>query len=106
MSWLILIGAGLLEIFWALGMKYSDGFTRPLPSLITALLIAVSVYMLGQAVRTLPVGLAYGVWTGIGTVGTVIMGIVLFGESASPARLLCIALIIAGIVGLRLLPEN
>jgi len=105
MNWLMLIGAGLLEIFWALGMKYSDGFTKPLPSIITAVLIAISVYLLGQAVRTLPVGMAYGIWTGIGTVGTVIMGIIFFGESSSPARLACIGLIIIGIIGLRLLPE-
>ena len=106
MNWLMLIVAGLLEIVWALGMKYSDGFTKPIPSAVTVLLIALSVYLLGQAVKTLPVGRAYGVWTGIGTVGTVIMGIFFFQESASPARLFCLALIIVGIIGLRLLPES
>jgi quaternary ammonium compound-resistance protein SugE len=106
MNWLMLIVAGLLEIVWALGMKYSDGFTKPIPSAVTVLLIALSVYLLGQAVKTLPVGMAYGVWTGIGTVGTVIMGIFFFHESASPARLFCLALIIVGIIGLRLLPES
>ena len=106
MNWLMLIVAGLLEIVWALGMKYSDGFTKPIPSAVTVLLIALSVYLLGQAVKTLPVGMAYGVWTGIGTVGTVIMGIFFFQESASPARLFCLGLIIVGIIGLRLLPES
>lgn len=106
MNWLMLVAAGLLEVCWALGMKYSDGFTKPFASVTTVLLIIVSLFLLNQSLKTLPVGMAYGVWTGIGTVGTVIMGIVLFGESTSPARLLCIALIVAGIVGLRVLPQG
>ncbi|MCX8997537.1 quaternary ammonium compound efflux SMR transporter SugE [Rhizobiaceae bacterium BDR2-2] len=106
MNWLMLIVAGLLEVCWALGMKYSNGFTKPFASVATIVLIVISLFLLNQALRTLPVGLAYGVWTGIGTVGTVIMGIILFGESASPARLFCIALIVAGIIGLRILPQG
>lgn len=106
MNWLMLVAAGLLEVCWALGMKYSDGFTKPFASVTTVLLIIASLFLLNQSLKTLPVGMAYGVWTGIGTVGTVIMGIVLFGESTSPARLLCIALIVAGIIGLRVLPQG
>lgn len=105
MNWIILIIAGALEVCWALGMKYSHGFTRPLVSAITILLIIASLYLLNLSLKALPVGTAYGVWTGIGTVGTVIMGIALFGEAASLARLTCIALIIIGIVGLRVLSE-
>ena len=101
MAWLILVIAGLFEIGWAIGLKYSDGFSRIIPTAWTILAMAVSFVLLGIAVRTLPVGTAYGVWVGIGTVGTVILGIALFGEPASPARLLFVLLIIVGIAGLK-----
>jgi quaternary ammonium compound-resistance protein SugE len=102
MAWLILIAAGLFEIAWAAGLKYTDGFTRIGPSIATAGAIIVSMGLLGLAVRTLPLGTAYAVWTGIGTVGTAILGIVLFREPATAARLFCIALIVIGIAGLKL----
>jgi quaternary ammonium compound-resistance protein SugE len=102
MAWFILFIAGLLEIGWAVGLKYTHGFTRPIPSLLTLLCVVLSMGLLGLAVRTLPLGTAYAIWTGIGTVGTVILGIYLFGEEVTPARLVCIALIVAGIVGLKL----
>ncbi|MBI5276652.1 MAG: quaternary ammonium compound efflux SMR transporter SugE [Burkholderiales bacterium] len=102
MSWLILVVAGLFEVGWAIGLKYTDGFTKPWPSTLTVAAMVVSVVLLGMAMRTLPVGTAYAVWTGIGAVGTVILGIVLFGEPATVARLVCIGLILAGIVGLKL----
>lgn len=102
MAWLILIAAGLFEIAWAAGLKYTDGFTRIGPSIATAGAIIVSMGLLGLAVRTLPLGTAYAVWTGIGTVGTAILGIVLFREPATAARLFCIALIVVGIAGLKL----
>jgi quaternary ammonium compound-resistance protein SugE len=102
MAWLVLTLAGLLEIGWAIGLKYTDGFTRPWPTLATAAAMIASLFLLGLAVRTLPVGTAYAVWTGIGTVGTVLLGIVLFGESTDTLRVLFIALIVAGIVGLKL----
>jgi quaternary ammonium compound-resistance protein SugE len=102
MSWLILFLAGLFEIGWAIGLKYTEGFTRLWPSLWTIAAMAISVALLGIAVRHLPIGTAYAVWTGIGAVGTVILGIVLFGDPASAARLGCVALIIAGILGLKL----
>jgi len=102
MSWIVLVAAGLFEVAWAIGLKYTDGFSRPWPTVATVAAMIVSVALLGYAVRTLPVGTSYAVWTGIGAVGTVILGVVLFGESASPARLGCIALIVAGIVGLKL----
>ena len=105
MSWLYLCIAGLLEIGWAIGLKYTEGFTRVWPSAITLFFMTLSVIFLAVAVRTLPVGTAYAVWTGIGAVGTVLLGILLFGESASPARLACVALIIAGLVGLKLLSK-
>ena len=102
MAWMVLVVAGLLEIGWAIGLKYTDGFTRPVPSLVTAAVMVLSLFLLGVAVRTLPVGTAYAVWTGIGTVGTVLLGMVLFGESADATRLLFIAMIVAGIVGLKM----
>ena len=102
MAWMVLLVAGLLEIGWAIGLKYTDGFTRLVPSLFTAVAIALSLFLLGVAVRTLPVGTAYAVWTGIGTVGTVLLGMVLFGEPAGAMRLLFIAMIVAGIVGLKM----
>jgi quaternary ammonium compound-resistance protein SugE len=102
MAWLVLFLAGLFEIGWAIGLKYTDGFTRLWPSLWTVAAMAISVALLGIAVRQLPIGTAYAVWTGIGAVGTVILGIVLFGDPASAPRLICVALIIAGILGLKL----
>lgn len=102
MSWLILFIAGLLEVVWAIGLKYTHGFTRLIPSVITVTAMIVSVVMLSWAMKSLPTGTAYAVWTGIGAVGAAITGIVLFGESASPARLLSLALIVAGIIGLKL----
>jgi quaternary ammonium compound-resistance protein SugE len=102
MAWLVLFLAGLFEIGWAIGLKYTEGFTRLWPSLWTVAAMAISVALLGIAVRQLPIGTAYAVWTGIGAVGTVILGIVLFGDPASAPRLICVALIIAGILGLKL----
>ena len=102
MAWLVLILAGGLEVGWAIGLKYTDGFTRPVPTLATVAAMAVSLGLLGYAVRDLPVGTAYAVWTGIGTVGTVLLGILLFGESADMVRLAFIAMIVAGIVGLKI----
>ena len=102
MAWLILIVAGLFEVAWAVGLKYTDGFTRIVPSIATAGAIIVSMGLLGLAMRTLSLGTAYAVWTGIGTVGTAILGIVLFREPATAARLLCITLIVIGIAGLKL----
>ncbi len=102
MAWLILILAGVFEIGWAVGLKWTDGFTRPLPTLLTVLSMIVSLGLLGLALRDLPLGTAYAVWTGVGTVGTAILGIWLFGDAATPARLICIGLIVAGIAGLKL----
>ncbi|MQW90313.1 quaternary ammonium compound efflux SMR transporter SugE [Sinorhizobium saheli] len=102
MAWITLLLAGILEIGWAIGLKYTDGFTRLLPSLLTVGSMILSVVLLGIAVRSLPLGTAYAVWTGIGTIGTVILGIVLFGEPATAMRLGCIGLIVAGIAGLKL----
>jgi len=102
MSWVYLLLAGLLEVAWAVGLKYSAGFTRLWPSVFTAVTMAGSVGMLGLALRTLPLGTAYAVWTGIGTVGTAVAGMLLLGEPAGALRLLSIGLIAAGIVGLKL----
>jgi quaternary ammonium compound-resistance protein SugE len=102
MAWMYLTVAGLFEIAWAIGLKYTDGFTRLLPSLWTVASMILSIVLLGLALRTLPVGTAYAVWTGIGAIGTAALGIYLFGEPATVARLLCIGLILAGIVGLKL----
>lgn len=102
MAWGILFLAGLLEIGWAAGLKYTEGFTRLGPTIATAATLVASMALLGVALRTLPLGTAYAVWTGIGTVGTALLGIVLFGEPATAVRLLCIGLIVAGILGLRL----
>jgi quaternary ammonium compound-resistance protein SugE len=102
MAWIILFIAGLTEIGWAIGLKYTEGFTRLWPSVFTGLSMVVSIVLLGIALKTLPLGTAYAIWTGIGTVGTAILGIYLFGESAAVLRLVCIGLIVAGIVGLKL----
>jgi len=101
MAWVILFIAGLFEVGWAIGLKYTEGFTRPIPVVLTLISIVISMGLLGLAVRTLPLGTAYAVWTGIGTVGTVILGIILFNEPVTAIRLACIALILAGIVGLQ-----
>ena len=102
MNWFILFLAGLLEIAWAIGLKHSEGFTKFWPSFWTLITMVASMVLLAIAMKSLPVGTAYAVWVGIGAVGTAVLGIVLFGESASPARLACIGLIVAGIVGLKL----
>lgn len=102
MSWIALFAAGLFEIGWAVGLKFTDGFTRLWPSLATAASMAVSLGLLALALRTLPLGTAYAVWTGIGAVGTVIFGIAVLGETASPARLAFLAMIVAGIAGLKM----
>lgn len=106
MAWLILAIAGLFEMGWAIGLKYTEGFSRFWPTVWTLIAMVISVVMLGIAMRTLPVGTAYAVWTGIGTVGTVILGIYLFGDSAEAGRLLCVGLIVAGIIGLKLLSPD
>lgn len=102
MPWIILFLAGLLEITWAVGLKYTEGFSRPLPTALTVVAMVASMVLLGLAVRHLPVGTAYAVWTGIGAVGTAICGILLFGDAATPARLACLGLVVVGIIGLKL----
>ena len=102
MNWIYLVIAGLLEIGWAIGLKYTEGWTRLLPSLLTAAMMIASFYFLSLAVKTLPIGTAYAVWTGIGTVGAAILGMVIFGESREAGKIICILLIVAGIAGLKL----
>jgi quaternary ammonium compound-resistance protein SugE len=102
MAWILLVVAGLFEIGWAIGLKYTEGFTRPWPSVLTIGAMVASVVLLGVAMKTLPVGTSYAVWVGVGAVGTAILGIVLFGEPANAGRLASLALIVAGIVGLKL----
>lgn len=102
MAWLMLVVAGVFEVGWAIGLKYTAGFTRLWPSIATACSIVVSLGLLGVAMKSLPVGTAYGVWVGVGTIGTVIMGIVLFDEATNPARLISVVFIVAGIIGLKL----
>lgn len=101
-AWFMLLLAGLLEVAWAIGLRASEGFTRPLPSLLTLVAMAASFYLLAAAMKVLPVGTAYAIWVGIGALGTVLLGIVFFGESASPARLVSVALVLAGLLGLKL----
>ena len=101
MAWLTLVVAGLFEVGWAVGLKYTDGFTRLGPTLLTVASMGLSLALLGLALKTLPLGTAYAVWTGIGTIGTATLGMALFGESADAPRLLCIGLIVAGIAGLK-----
>lgn len=101
-AWIFLTIAGFLEVAWAIGLKYTRGFTAPLPSLLTAAAMALSFFFLARSLTVLPVGTAYAVWTGIGAVGTALLGIGLFGEPATAARLVCIGLIVCGIVGLKL----
>lgn len=105
MAWVVLFVAGLFEVGWAIGLKYTEGFTKLAPTVWTAASMVVSLVLLGLALKQLPVGTAYAVWTGIGTLGTAILGIYLFGEPATVLRLLCIGLITIGIVGLRFVPS-
>lgn len=102
MNWFMLVLAGLLEVAWAIGLKYTEGFTRLWPTVGTALAMVASLGLLGLAMKDLPVGTAYAVWVGVGAVGTVILGIWLFGEPATPLRLVSVALIVAGLIGLKL----
>ena len=102
MAWIILFIAGLFEIGWAVGLKYTEGFTRLVPTVLTAISLALSMGLLGWAVKTLPLGTAYAVWTGVGAVGTAIVGVVLFKEPATAARLVCLGLIVTGILGLKM----
>lgn len=102
MAWLYLLVAGLMEVAWAVGLKYTEGFTRLWPSVWTGVALVASMVLLAAAVRTLPLGTAYAVWTGIGTVGAAVLGVVLFGEQATPARVICVGLIVAGLIGLKL----
>ena len=106
MAWIYLIIAGLFEIAWAIGLKYTDGFTRFVPSMLTIAGMAISFGFLSLALRTLPLGTAYAVWTGIGTAGTVLLGMLLFNDPVEPLRLGCIALIVSGVVGLRVLSPH
>ncbi|WP_322516746.1 quaternary ammonium compound efflux SMR transporter SugE [Rhodopseudomonas palustris] len=101
MAWGLLVIAGLMEVGWAIGLKYTEGFTRLVPSVLTIAAMIVSIGLLGLALKTLPIGTAYAIWTGIGAVGTAVLGIVLFGDPATAARLSCIGLIVAGIIGLK-----
>ena len=102
MSWIILFFAGLFEVGWAVGLKYTDGFSKPLPTALTIVAMAISLGLLGLAVKELPLGTAYAVWTGVGAVGTVIAGIILFGESMALFRLASVTLIICGLIGLKI----
>lgn len=104
-AWLLLVVAGLFEMAWAISLKYTAGFTRLMPSLLTAVTMMMSMGLLGVAARALPIGTAYAVWTGIGTAGTVLLGILLLGDSADALRLACVALILIGILGLKLVAE-
>ena len=106
MDWIVLIVAGLLEIGWVFGLKYSSGFTRPIPTALTLALAAVSLALLGHAAKTLPLGTAYAVWTGIGVGGTILVGVFVFGEAVTFAQSLCLLLILAGVVGLKLLSRT
>ena len=102
MAWIILFIAGLFEVGWAVGLKFTQGFTKPIPIVLTAISLALSMGLLGWSVKSLPLGTAYAVWTGVGAIGTAIAGIVLFKEPATAARLACLGLIVAGILGLKL----
>ena len=103
MAWAVLVVAGLFEIGWAVGLKYSDGFTRPWPTTLTVAAMVISMVLLGLAAKDLPIGTAYAVWTGIGAAGAFVLGILLFREPATALRILCVSLIIVGVVGLKLL---
>ena len=101
-SWIFLVIAGLLEICWAIGLKYTDGFTKLIPSIFTLITLALSMFMLAKAAQIIPIGTAYGIWVGIGALGAAIMGIVLFQESASPSRIFFLILLLVAIIGLKL----
>ena len=103
MVWIILLLAGILEIAWAVGLKYSNNFTRPLPSALTIIAMIISIWLLSYSMKTLPIGTAYAIWTGIGIVGTFLLGIVLFNEPMDIGRIICAGLIVLGIVGLKVL---
>ena len=102
LAWILLVVAGLFEVAWAIGLKYTEGFTKPVPTVLTVGAMIISMGLLGLVARQLPIGTAYAVWTGIGVFGTAVLGMYLFGESTAPLRLLCLALIMTGIVGLKL----
>ena len=102
LTWILLVVAGFFEVAWAIGLKYTDGFSKPVPTVLTVGAVAVSMVLLGIAARHLPIGTAYAVWTGIGVFGTAVLGMYLFGESMAPLRLVCLAFIITGIIGLKL----
>jgi quaternary ammonium compound-resistance protein SugE len=106
MAWVFLFFAGLFEVGWAMGLKQTEGFTRLVPSLLTVASMIVSLGLLGLALKTLPLGTAYAIWTGIGTAGTVIVGIIIYGEPADALRLGCVALIVTGVVGLKLVSSH
>jgi quaternary ammonium compound-resistance protein SugE len=106
MAWLVLFIAGLFEVSWAIGLKYTEGFTRFWPSALTLFAMTASVLMLGLALRSIPVGTGYAVWVGIGAFGTAVLGIILFDESRDPLRLICLGLILAGVVGLKLVTPD
>ena len=101
-AWLLLVAAGLLEVCWAIGLKYSEGFSRPLPTIFTIVTLAGSMWLLAKAADVLPIGTAYGVWVGIGAAGAAVLGIFLFGEAATPLRLFFIGLLLVSIIGLKL----
>lgn len=101
MVWFVLVAAGLLEVVWALGLRYTEGFTRPLPSVITATAIAASMFLLAKAAQTLPIGTAYGIWVGIGAVGAAVGGVVLFGEAITASRAFFLGLLVISLVGLK-----
>lgn len=105
MAWTYLILAGLLEVGWSIGLRYTDGFTRFVPSVLTILAISASVYLVSLAARTLPIGTAYAVWVGIGAVGAAVIGMIILGESKAPLRIICLALIVAGVIGLKLVEK-
>jgi quaternary ammonium compound-resistance protein SugE len=104
-AWILLAIAGLLEVAWAVGMKYTDGFSRPLPSVVVLAVALLSFWLLGLAMKVLPVGTAYAVWVGIGAAGAALLGMLLFREPATAARITCIVLIVAGVLGLKLLHD-
>lgn len=106
MKWLTLVIAGAFEVWWAVGLKYSEGFTKLFPSMLTVIGMIASFYFLSLSLKELPLGTAYAIWTGIGTIGTVILGIVLFKESIDPIRLICIGFIVIGIIGLKLVSQH
>lgn len=105
-SWALLLVAGLLEVCWSIGLKYTDGFTRPLPSVLTGAAIVASMYLLARAAREIPIGTAYAVWVGIGALGAAVMGAILFREPLGAARIACLALLVASIIGLKLTAEG